>query len=155
MRVRNIVIALCLLTLAAYTLPVVPCSLPQDVWPEADFAKVKTDVEAVVPHLRSLHRMAEKATAEEVPFYNLVAKHGRIRQWRTLLGNSIAGWYEEGTWAFGVSALPNMPHVTRDDRKEHFQVTPETLPHFLAWAKTAQIDAATGTYREEASPLTQ
>lgn len=152
MRLEAVVLFLvvALLAVAVVTLPIVPCALPKDVWSETDFAKVKKEMDAVKGRLTGLYLNLSNEVLQKVDRYNLVAKHGTVRKYRAVLGAWTIGWSREGTWAFGVPGLPNMPHVLLDAKKETFQVTPDTLKDFLAWAQTAQVDATTGLYLVEA-----
>jgi hypothetical protein len=132
-----------------YAVPIIPCGLPADTWPEADAERVKAAIYEVVPHLNKLYfAQARKDEKEARPFYNLVAKFGVNNMRRTILGSWRFGTSSEYTYAFGVRGLLNMPHTRADPQEQTAQVTPETLHAFLEWAKTASIDPDTGFYAE-------
>lgn len=154
MRPRYMALAASIL-ISCYVVPVIPCGLPADTWPETDAERVTAAIYEVVPHLNKLYLDQAKRDGKEVrPFCNLVAKFGVNNMWRTILGSWRFGTSSDRTYAFGVYGLVNMPHVRADPKQETVQVTPETLHAFLEWAKTATIDPATGLYAESKATST-
>ena len=148
MKRKHLAIAFLLLA-AALFLPVIPCGLPADVWPEHEFEEVKADVAKVNQRLTGLALQRDKK--EITPTYNLTGKYGTMSMYRSLLGYLRIGTSHQSIWAFGIPVLPSMPHVLLDHAKGTAQLTPQTLKAFLKWAESAEIDAAAKSYKTEGS----
>ncbi len=144
-------IAAVLLLVAAVTVPVVPCRLPDDLWPEQDFEAVKTEVGKIEHGLAGAFYHAdfyhmEKVRNEPITTYQLLGSYGTIKKFHPLLATWEVGRASFGTWAFGIPALPDMPHVEMDRVKKTARLTPKEFAAFISWARTAKIDPATMTY---------
>ncbi|MDB6119745.1 MAG: hypothetical protein JWO08_3526 [Verrucomicrobiaceae bacterium] len=127
-------------------LPVIPCSLPADVWDEAGFAAVKTEVYRVSGHLNREYEEIAKQEGKTPPSYNLVADFGTIHKWRTLLGGSAFGAESRMTYSFGTTVLLNIPYVILDCKNQALRLTPANSQAFLKCAASAKVDPVTKSY---------
>ena len=132
-----VVISLAGLVLAAFTVPILPCPLPEDEWEEAAFPEISAELYKVAHKLDQFEDQLRKEGGHLRSQYNLEAKFGHTNVRRSLLGSCRFGYSSHSTHGFGASGPLGIPYVIYDPEKHGMRATPQGLKGLMEWAEHA------------------